>query len=54
MTFLCNGEGLLFTTSPRYLRVNERSSFIAPILGNGDLNANEKEKCIYTDILKMC
>jgi hypothetical protein len=33
---------------------NERSSFFAPILGNGDLNANEKEKYINTDILKMC
>jgi hypothetical protein len=58
MTLLCNGKGLLFTTRPRYLRLkrylilNERSSCFAPILGNGDLNANEKEKYINTDILK--
>ncbi len=54
MTLLCNGKGLLFTASPRYLRVNEKSSFFAPILGNGVLNANEKEKYINTDIFKMC
>jgi hypothetical protein len=54
MTLLWNGKGLLFTESPRYLRVNERSSIFAPILGNGDLNANEKEKHINTNILNMC